>query len=174
MDTTRFTNRLPLPALTALQQQIAHQILFLESLAETREAERLDASRPIHAAASKLAEAMDAAGIDRDEDDRRIVPYDEDGWKPWEAIERWILHDGWTTGSARVLAICYLAKTLGIKLKWKEVYGGSLDTARTKLATDLVKARQPAGLPLNFWRIYADYRESLVRELDYQDWKGWV
>lgn len=174
VDITTFTKQLPLPELSPLQRQIAGEILSIEGLADTRTAQTTGADREIYGAVRALATALDAAAVERDEDDCRVHPYDEEGWKPWEAAERWILRDGYTTGSARVLAICYLAKTLGLKLKWREVYAGTLDTARASLATDMIKAHKPAGLPLRFWRIYTSYRESLVRELELQNWKGWV
>ncbi len=163
-DRGRLDLGLPLPPLNALQAQIATHLLAIEDLAERSDANGADGD--LYTAVASLARAMDAAGVERGEFGERLHPCDEEGWRPWEAVERWVLADGDGTGSARVLAVCYLATSLGVQLDWRAVCGGTLDGARTRLAEELIRTRKPAGLPRCFWRTFVIYRESLAREMD--------
>lgn len=126
-----------------------------------------DAAADIYVAADRVGDAMDSAwapdttgnGPRRPEDVR---------WAPWAAVEHWILKEASGTGSARVLAVSYLAHAMGIGLDHEESAGGVLDSQRKPLLKNMLVFRRPPVLPSRFWRIFVNYHRALHRELEMQ------
>lgn len=178
----RFTHGLPIPPLNELQQQLAAEIVRLEQLARNVAARRWNtgADADIFRAGDKLAAAMQDLGLPRDEEGETVRPYDCDDSaaeqayhalrQPFDDVEAWILREGSGTGSARSLAVCYLAKVLGLTLDWKDACVG-LDQERTGLAQRMLGAKVPIHLPNGFWQIFVSYRERAAEEWERQGFK---
>ena len=166
----RFTAGLPIPSLTPLQVRLAGEIVRLQQLADEQATRAADADGAVWLACLDLANAMSAAGIERNADGEPVpsYDYDEPGARdayeaqraPWDAAETWILRTGSGTGSARDLAICYLGRILGLSLDWRDICGRVLDEQREAMAAAILDGPQPARLPSGFWRIFITYREA--------------
>jgi len=175
---SRFTAGLPVPPLNKLQDRLAVEIVRLAALADEPATRAAEAGGDVWDACKSLAEAMGAAGVERNADGEPVPPYDYDDREaanaydaaraPWNAAETWILRTGSGTGSARALAVCYLGRLLGLAMDWRDVYSPVLDESRAPLATDMLTAPRPARLPQAFWRIFIVYRDATVREWERQ------
>lgn len=148
------------------QAALLRHMRELEKLARGP-ARRYDASATIFKSIETLASALDELAVPLDEDGNK--PERSDAWKPYEAVERWILREGYTTGSARDMGVCYLAHLLGAKVDYREIYRGNLDEVRERMVTTMLAAPVPVDFPRwPFWRICWLYEETLRHELERQ------
>jgi hypothetical protein len=158
--------------MTPLQKELWAEIRRLERFAQQHEIARHDARSAIHEGLEALAQAMDELQHPMDDNDQK--PRRSGAWEPWEPIEDWILRRGSGTGSARDMAVCYLAHMLGIPLlgiplDMERVYGGTLDEERTRMIETALAAPRPADVPMwPFWRIFWLYEQALEREMQNQ------
>lgn len=170
MPDRKFHMDLPIPPLNPLQRELVGLILRIEELARREEAKSTDADDGLIAAATSLSDAMDRATKPMDpETGRRLDEHDYDAWAAVEAVEKWILHEASGTGSARVMAICYLSKAMVLGIDYVDCWQGTLDDSRIAMTKAMLNTWPATGLPDRFWRIFWDYREALVREMRLQN-----
>jgi len=149
---TLIERHLPAPVLER-QRPILDQI---GRLAELHAIEREHVQERLGAALVELGRALDLCAVRHDEDGDPLP--DDPQWEPWTDVEEWVLEKGKYTGSARRLAVLYLAKALDLTLERDDFAAGGLDAENTPRAQVLMNARErPEGLPPRFWTVAMMY-----------------
>lgn len=133
----------------------------LRRLAEVYANEREQVQECLGAAMVELGRALDLCAVQHDKDGDPVPP--DPRWDPWTDVEDWVVGKGKYTGSARRLAVLYLARTLGLSLERADFAAGGLDAENQFRARVLMNApARPEGLPPRFWTVAMMYGTVLA------------
>jgi hypothetical protein len=163
------------PLMNDRQNGIWRELLALETLCSDLGLAKnsSDACGQVLDACQSLAFAMDQLGLAYDEHGMALPK--SPAWAPFSVVEDWCLMTAIGTGSARRLAVVYLACVLRGRVDLGAVSLASIHSAMMRGLDDdriaMVDAILGATLPDDetppgFWRIFWRYRGELEREIE--------